>query len=137
VRRPPSAITGTPCLLGFLGAFHDRGELRHADAGDHAGGADRARADPDLDRIGSGVDQRLVASPVATLPAIDLDRIGQFLHPLDRARDFLVVSMRGVDHDHIAFGVDQRFGPLEPRLSPTVVAAATRRRPVSSLVALG
>jgi hypothetical protein len=58
---PPSAITGMPCLVGLLGGFHDGGELRHADTGDDARGADRARADADLDRIRTGIDQRLGA----------------------------------------------------------------------------
>ena len=37
----------------------DRRDLRHADPRDDAGRADRARPDPDLDRVGAGVDQRL------------------------------------------------------------------------------
>ena len=44
---------------GDLGDVVDRGDLRHADAGDDPRGADRARPDPDLDRVGAGVDQRL------------------------------------------------------------------------------
>ena len=40
------------------GDVGDRGDLRHADARDDAGRADRARADADLDRIRAGVDQR-------------------------------------------------------------------------------
>ena len=48
-------------LLRRLDRRHDRRELRHADAGDDARGADRARADADLDRVGAGVDQRLRA----------------------------------------------------------------------------
>src|SRR5690606_24397458 len=37
----------------------DRRHLRHADARDHAGGADRARAHADLDGVAAGVDERL------------------------------------------------------------------------------
>ena len=47
---------------------HDRGQLRHADAGDDPRGADRARADADLDRVGAGLDQgrrRLAGGDVA------------------------------------------------------------------------
>ena len=58
---PPSAMTGMPVALRRLDRIHDRGELRHADAGDDARGADRARADADLDRVGAGIDQRLGA----------------------------------------------------------------------------
>src|SRR5690606_28108188 len=43
---------------GF-GAFHDRGELRHAHAGDHAGGTDAARPDPHFHGIGTGIHQGL------------------------------------------------------------------------------
>jgi len=41
----------------------------HAHAGDDPGGADGARPDADLDRVGPGVDQRFAPSPVAMLPA--------------------------------------------------------------------
>jgi hypothetical protein len=44
--------------------------LRHADTGNDTGGADRARADTDLDRIGAGFGQGLGAAPVAMLPPI-------------------------------------------------------------------
>ena len=55
---PPSAITGTSVFARRLDGVHDGGELRHADAGDDARGADRARPDADLDGVGAGVDQR-------------------------------------------------------------------------------
>ncbi len=100
-------------LLALLGAFHDRGQLRHADAGDHAGGADRARADPDLDRIRTSLGQRPCGFRGGDIARNHLDRIGQFLDPLDRARDLLVVAMRGVDYHHIDLGIDQRLGALE------------------------
>ena len=80
---PPSAMTGTSAFLRGFRRIHDRGELRHADAGDDAGGADRARADADLDRVRAGIDQRLRAVGVATLPAIDLRGVGQPLDALD------------------------------------------------------
>ena len=48
---------GDAVLLGLLGAFHDGGHLGHAHAGHHAGGADGARSDPDLDPVGPGLDQ--------------------------------------------------------------------------------
>ena len=40
-------------------AVGNRGDHRHADAGDDARGADRAGADADLDRVDAEVDQRL------------------------------------------------------------------------------
>ena len=45
---PPSEITGTSVLASASATFGDRGDLRHADAGDDARRADRARADADL-----------------------------------------------------------------------------------------
>ena len=50
-----------PVLLRDFDRIHDRGQLRHADAGDDARGADRARTDADLDRIRARIDQRLGA----------------------------------------------------------------------------
>ena len=42
---------------GGAGAVHDRADHRHADAGDHAGRADRAGTDADLDGVHAGVDE--------------------------------------------------------------------------------
>ena len=58
------AAVGDHRHVGFLRRLdrvHDGGELRHADAGDDARGADRARADADLDGVGAAIDQRLGA----------------------------------------------------------------------------
>ena len=45
-------------LFQFLGHIGHGRDLRHADAGDDAGGADGTRADTDLDRIGARLSQR-------------------------------------------------------------------------------
>ena len=55
---PPSAISGTPRALQRGGDVVDRRDLRHADAGDDARGADRAGTDADLHGVGAGLDQR-------------------------------------------------------------------------------
>ena len=83
---PPSAITGTPDFFARLARIHDRGELRHADAGDDPRRADRARADADLDRVRAGIDQRLRGLGGRDVAGDDLDGVGQALHPLDRMR---------------------------------------------------
>src|SRR3954447_8279271 len=44
---------------GGPGHLHDRGDLRHPDAGHDSRGADRARPDADLDRVRARTDQRL------------------------------------------------------------------------------
>jgi hypothetical protein len=67
------AAVGNQRNAGALPALQrhgDRGDLRHADTGHDTGGADGARADTDLDRVGSGFGQRQAASAVAMLPPI-------------------------------------------------------------------
>ncbi len=59
----------------------------------------------------------LAASAVATLPGDDLRRIGELLHPFDRARNIAVVAVRGIDHDHVAFDIEQRLGAFEALVS--------------------
>ena len=80
---PPSAMAGTPCSRQAAGGFQHRGELRHADAGDDAGGADAAGADADLHRVGAGLDQRARAFGRGHVAGDDLHRVRQ---ALDRAR---------------------------------------------------
>ena len=72
-------------LRRAFAAVHDRGQLRHADAGDDPGRADRARADADLDRVRAGIDQRPRRFGGRDVAGDHLDRVGQALHPLDRA----------------------------------------------------
>ena len=54
---PPSAMMGMPYWSATAGGVIDGGDLRHADAGHHAGGADGAGADADLDAVGAGLDE--------------------------------------------------------------------------------
>src|SRR3569833_3284772 len=65
----------------------DGGDLRDADTGDHAGGADRARPDADLHRVHAGVDQRLGPGPGGDVPTDDLHAVADvravLLHPGD------------------------------------------------------
>ena len=136
VRMPPSAITGTP-LCAASRRVHDRGQLRHADAGDDPRGADRARPDADLDRVGARVDQRPGRLGGGDIAGDDLDRVREPLHPLDRAATFAIVAVRGVDDDAVAVGVDQRLGRAR---SPCRRPWSRRRRaagPSPSLVAIG
>jgi len=84
-----------------------------SDTGDHAGGADRARPDPDLDRIGPGIDQRPRRFIGRDIAGNDLGRIAELLHPLNRAGNILVVAVGGIDDHHVAFGREQRLGPFK------------------------
>ena len=80
------AAVGDHRHVGFvrrLDRIHDRGQLRHADAGDDARGADRARADADLDRVGAGIDQRLRAFGGRDIAGDDLHGIGELLDAVD------------------------------------------------------
>ena len=125
-------------LAARLDHVEDRGELRHADAGDDAGGADRAGADADLDRIGAGIDQRLGAVGGGDIAG---DRSGSSW----RAGGFAAPpSMHAVRNGRArcrppAHRRRRRTAPRRARRrpSPVPVAAAARRRPCSSLQASG
>ena len=81
---PPSAITGmSPAAPRGI---HDRGQLRHADAGHHPRGADRARPDADLHRVRPGADQRPRRLGRGDVAGDHLDLVRQPLDPLDRDR---------------------------------------------------
>ena len=90
----------------------DRRDLRHADAGDDAGRADRARADADLDAVGAVIDQRLGAAAVATLPPITWVLGKLRLTHRTRFKHVLRVAVRGIHHDHVRAGLDHRRGAL-------------------------
>ena len=112
--RPPSAITGTPAGLAGQRRLVDRGDLRDADAGDHAGGADRARPDADLDGVGAGVDERLGALAGGDVAADHLHVPGRGvgLEPPDHVEQQADVAVGGVGDEHVDAGLDQRGGPL-------------------------
>ena len=55
----------------------------------------------------------LVASAVATLPATIWTAFECLADPLDRGGTSLIVAVRGVDHDQVAFGVDQGLDARE------------------------
>ena len=110
---PPSAMTGTLALPRRLGAIHDRGQLRHADAGDDARRADRAGADADLDPVGAGADQRLGPIGGGDVAGDQRDLVGDALQARDLFEHGLRMAVRGVDDDAIDASVDQHFGALE------------------------
>ena len=56
---------------------------------------------------------------------------------VDRVQHAARVAVRGVDHDHVHLGLDQRARARAWPSGPTPVAAATRSRPSSSLLASG
>ena len=76
------------------------------------------------------------ASAVATLPAMTSTLLESRLMRRHLLDDMDRMAMRGIDHDRIDAGIDQELGAAKPS-SPVPVAAATRKRPCSSLAALG
>ena len=112
-RMPPSAMTGTSCGVGGARALHDRGDHRHADAGDDARRADRAGADADLHRVDAGVDQRLRALGGRDVAGDQVD-VGETAggSRADHVEHALRVAVGGVDDQHVDVGGDQRLGPL-------------------------
>ncbi len=96
---PPSAITGASAFLRRFHRIHDRGELRHADAGDDARGADRAGPMPTLIASAPASISACAPSFVAMLPAIDLHGVGKLLDAVDRVQHAGGMAVRGVDHD--------------------------------------
>src|SRR5471032_37928 len=92
-----------------LGDVGDRGDLRHADAGDDAGGADRARTDADLDRVRAVFDQRLGGGRRGDVAAdhVDLRELG--LDPFHAVEDALRMAVGRVDHQHVDAGGDQQL----------------------------
>ncbi len=122
--------------MGAFRGIHDRRQLRHADAGDDAGGADRARADADFDRIGALVDQRLGAIGRRDIPGHDLAIVGEPLHRTHGGEHAFGMPVRGVDHQDIDAGFEQGLGAAQ-----AVLADADRGRDaqpaLSSLQAFG
>ena len=107
VRMPPSAMIGTP--FAAARRVHHGGQLRHADAGNDPRRANRARADPDLDRVRTRVGERLCGIGGGDIAGDDLDRVRHATSPARRPGDVGVVAVRGVDDDAVAAGIDQRL----------------------------
>ena len=70
----------------------------------------RAGADADFDRIRAGVDERLGAVRRCDIARHDLAVVRFLLDARDAVENTLGMAMRAVDHDHVAFGFDQRVG---------------------------
>src|SRR5207249_11208214 len=108
------------CQRGLV----DGRDLRYADAGHDAGRTDRPRADADLHTVGTRVDQRLSTSAGSDVAADDVDTVGGWIG-LELADDLqlrLRVTVRGVDHQHVDAGLDQRHRAL-----PGLTEEADRR----------
>ena len=111
VRIPPSAITGTPfaaraaSMIAVSCGTPTPATIRVVQI--------EPGPIPTLIASAPASASALAASAVATLPATTWTELLEPLHPLDRRGDLAVMAMRGVDHDAVAAGFDQRFGARE------------------------
>src|ERR1051326_3704789 len=109
-------------LLRGARALHDRGDLRHAGAGDDARRADRAGTDADFDRVDAEVDE-IAGAFVGGDVAGDERRVGEELLELaNRLHHRGRVRVRGVDDEHVDFRIDEGARAIE-----SVAADADRR----------
>ncbi len=90
----------------------DRRDLRHADTGHHARGADGTRADTDLDAVRTVIDQCLGRSCSGDVAADHIHLREILLDPLHAAQHALRMAVRGVHHDHVHARLDQQSHAL-------------------------
>ena len=110
---PPSAMSGMSRFAGGAISVGDSGDLRHADSGDHAGGADGAGADADLDCVRSGVDQSERAFVGGDVSGEQIDVGKGLFHVADGLQHARRVAVGGVDREHIDVLGDQRGGAFQ------------------------
>ena len=109
------ATVGDQRHVGALeggGHFGDGGDLRDADAGDDAGGADGARADAHFDAVGAGFHQRDGGFGGGDVAADHVHVREVLLDPGDAVEHALRVTVGGVHHDHIHARFHQRGDAL-------------------------
>ena len=99
----------------------DGGDLRHAGAGDHARGADRAGPDADLDRVGAGVDQCHRALVGGNVAGEQVD-FGE-----------LLLDLRGLHRARARSGHAPSRWPERPTRLATSSAARSRKSPVAPM----
>ena len=68
---------------------------------------------PTLIAVGAGIDQRLGAFGGRDIAGDDLHRVRQLLDARDRVEHVLRMAVRGIDHDEVDAGLDQRLGARE------------------------
>ena len=100
--------------LACLSCFIDGGQLRNADTGDHAGRADGAWADTDLDRVCASVDHGLSAFAGCDVAADDLHAVERLvgLETTDHIKRQTGFTVGGVHDEHVDTGFHQRGGTL-------------------------
>ncbi len=104
---------GDALFRGGAGGFADGGDLGHAGAGDHAGGADGPGADTDLDGVGSGVDEREGSVVGGDVAGEEGDGGVGFFDGADGFEDARGVAVGGVDGEGVDAHFDEAGGALE------------------------
>src|SRR5580700_1479914 len=100
----------------------DGGDLRHAGAGYDTRGANRTRADADLDAVGAGTRQFAGAVESGDVAGQQL-HLRQFrFHQLYRLEHLGGVAVSAVDGEHVNFGFGQFLGALKK-----IASCANRR----------
>ena len=113
----------------------DRSDLRGSDAGDDAGGADRAGSLTHLHRVRSRVDERERALARGDVPRDQLDVV-LGLEAADDVQHAVRVAV-AVSTTRTSTSASTRAAARSSASLPTPTAAPTRRRPWSSFVASG
>ncbi|EXI75355.1 MAG: hypothetical protein AW07_01256 [Candidatus Accumulibacter sp. SK-11] len=90
----------------------DGGDLRHADAGDDARGADRPGADADLDAVCAVVEHGARGISGGDVAADHLDGGEVPLDPADTVEDALRMAVCGVDDEDVDACLGEQFGPF-------------------------
>src|SRR5699024_11170251 len=103
---------GDTGLAGGHGGFHDGGDLRCTDTGDHAGGADGARADTDLDGVRAGFDHGLGGLTGGEVATDDLHAGEVLLHAGNHLQHATGVGVGGVDDEDVHTGIHEGAGTL-------------------------
>jgi len=98
---------------GRLRTVEDRGDHRDADAGDHAGRADGSSPDADLHRIDAGVDERCRGFGGGDVAGNQIGVRELAAEPGDGINDALIVTVRGVHHEHVHAGRNERTRTLD------------------------
>jgi hypothetical protein len=134
---PPSAISGTPLPGQRGGDVVDGHDLRHADAGHDARGADRARADADLHRVGAGFHQRAGGVAGGDVAADHVDLRIVLLDPAHAVDHALALWPCAVSTTIASTPAFTSASTRSSVPSPTPTAAPTRSRPLASRAAFG
>ena len=102
---------GDAAVSRALGSLVNRGDLRHADAGNDPAGADRPRPDAYLDGVGPRVHQGFRALGRGHVAGDHVDLVAA-LEPAHRVDDIARMAVRRIDHQDIHACPNERRGAV-------------------------